>query len=72
MFARPARFEQQTDGQPSHVLVWQRDGGQCRPVAIGLGVASAIRSHLGGRFGATARTVLFIPQVIPLVAAGIA
>lgn len=42
------------------------------PVAIGLGVASAIRGHLGGRFGATARTVLFIPQVIPLVAAGIA
>ncbi|MGN6100706.1 MAG: carbohydrate ABC transporter permease [Devosia sp.] len=42
------------------------------PVAIGLGVASAIRNHLGGRFGATARTVLFVPQVIPLVAAGIA
>ncbi|HWV00088.1 MAG TPA: sugar ABC transporter permease [Devosia sp.] len=42
------------------------------PVAIGLGVASAIRNHLGGRFGAAARTVLFIPQVIPLVAAGIA
>jgi raffinose/stachyose/melibiose transport system permease protein len=42
------------------------------PVAIGLAVASAIRNHLGGRFGATARTVLFIPQVIPLVAAGIA
>jgi raffinose/stachyose/melibiose transport system permease protein len=42
------------------------------PVAIGLGVASAIRNHLGGKFGATARTVLFIPQVIPLVAAGIA
>jgi len=42
------------------------------PVAIGLGVASAIRNHLGGGFGTTARTVLFIPQVIPLVAAGIA
>lgn len=42
------------------------------PVAVGLGVASAIRNHLGGRFGATARTILFIPQVIPLVAAGIA
>jgi raffinose/stachyose/melibiose transport system permease protein len=42
------------------------------PVAIGLGVASGIRNHLGGRFGAAARTVLFIPQVIPLVAAGIA
>ena len=34
------------------------------PVAIGLGVASAIRNHLGGGFGTTARTVLFIPQVI--------
>jgi len=42
------------------------------PVAIGLGVASAIRNHLGGRFGVAARTILFIPQVIPLVAAGIA
>ena len=42
------------------------------PVAIGLGVASSIRNHLGGGFGTTARTVLFIPQVIPLVAAGIA
>jgi raffinose/stachyose/melibiose transport system permease protein len=42
------------------------------PVVIGLGVASSIRNHLGGRFGATARTVLFVPQVIPLVAAGIA
>ena len=42
------------------------------PVGIGLGVAQVIRAHLGGRFGTTARTVLFIPQVIPLVAAGIA
>jgi len=42
------------------------------PVAIGLGVASAIRNHLSGKFGTVARTVLFIPQVIPLVAAGIA
>jgi raffinose/stachyose/melibiose transport system permease protein len=42
------------------------------PIAIGLGVASAIRNHLDGRFGVAARTVLFIPQVIPLVAAGIA
>lgn len=42
------------------------------PVAIGLAVASAIRNHLSGRFGTTARTILFIPQVIPLVAAGIA
>ena len=42
------------------------------PVGIGLGVAQVIRSQLGGRFGTTARTILFIPQVIPLVAAGIA
>jgi raffinose/stachyose/melibiose transport system permease protein len=42
------------------------------PILIGLGVASAIRNHLSGRFGSVARTVLFIPQVIPLVAAGIA
>ncbi len=42
------------------------------PVGIGLAVASAIRSQLAGRFGATVRVVLFLPQVIPLVAAGIA
>lgn len=42
------------------------------PVGIGLGVAQVIRKHLGGPFGTTARTILFIPQVIPLVAAGIA
>ena len=42
------------------------------PVGIGLAVASAIRGHLGGAFGTTVRAVLFLPQVIPLVAAGIA
>ena len=42
------------------------------PVGIGLAVASAIRGHLGGAFGTTVRVVLFLPQVIPLVAAGIA
>ena len=42
------------------------------PVGIGLAVASAIRSHLAGTFGSTVRAVLFLPQVIPLVAAGIA
>lgn len=42
------------------------------PVVVGLAVATAIRNYLGGRFGAVARTVLFLPQVIPLVAAGIA
>ncbi|WP_137150057.1 sugar ABC transporter permease [Devosia sp. FKR38] len=42
------------------------------PVGLGLAVASAIRSHMAGRFGTMTRTVLFLPQVIPLVAAGIA
>lgn len=42
------------------------------PVGLGLAVASAIRSHMGGTFGTVTRTVLFLPQVIPLVAAGIA
>lgn len=42
------------------------------PVTIGLAVAAVIREHMSGPFGTTARTVLFLPQVIPLVAAGIA
>ena len=42
------------------------------PVGLGLMVAAAIRTQMSGRFGTTARTVLFLPQVIPLVAAGIA
>ncbi len=41
------------------------------PVALGLVVASLIFRVATGRFGAVARTVLFLPQVIPLVAAGI-
>ncbi len=41
------------------------------PVSLGLLVASVIHRVAGRRFGATARTVLFLPQVIPLVAAGI-
>lgn len=42
------------------------------PVALGLAVASVIREHMGGPFGTLTRTILFLPQVIPLVAAGIA
>ncbi|RYI05737.1 MAG: sugar ABC transporter permease, partial [Acetobacteraceae bacterium] len=42
------------------------------PVLLGLAVASAIRGHMAGRFGTATRTILFLPQVIPLVAAGIA
>ncbi|MBN1266741.1 MAG: sugar ABC transporter permease [Anaerolineales bacterium] len=41
------------------------------PVGLGLVVASVIHRVTTGRFGAIARTVLFLPQVIPLVAAGI-
>jgi raffinose/stachyose/melibiose transport system permease protein len=41
------------------------------PVTLGLVVASIIHRVATGRFGAIARTVLFLPQVIPLVAAGI-
>jgi raffinose/stachyose/melibiose transport system permease protein len=41
------------------------------PVALGLVVASIIHRLAPGRFGTVARTVLFLPQVIPLVAAGI-
>lgn len=41
------------------------------PVGLGLVVASVIHRVAPGRFGEVARTVLFLPQVIPLVAAGI-
>lgn len=40
-------------------------------VTLGLVVASVIHRVATGRLGAVARTVLFLPQVIPLVAAGI-
>lgn len=41
------------------------------PVGLGLVVASVIHRMARGRLGEVARTVLFLPQVIPLVAAGI-
>jgi raffinose/stachyose/melibiose transport system permease protein len=41
------------------------------PVGLGLVVASVIHRVATGQLGAVARTVLFLPQVIPLVAAGI-
>jgi raffinose/stachyose/melibiose transport system permease protein len=41
------------------------------PVTLGLVVASVIHRVATGRLGAAARTVLFLPQVMPLVAAGI-
>jgi raffinose/stachyose/melibiose transport system permease protein len=42
------------------------------PVGLGLLVASLVRRITTGAFGTAVRTVLFLPQVIPLVAAGIA
>ena len=41
------------------------------PVALGLVVAGVMHRVASGRLGGVARTVLFLPQVIPLVAAGI-
>jgi raffinose/stachyose/melibiose transport system permease protein len=42
------------------------------PVGLGLLVASVMSRTAGRLFGTIVRTVLFLPQVIPLVAAGIA
>ncbi|MEU8235527.1 sugar ABC transporter permease [Actinoplanes sp. NPDC048967] len=41
------------------------------PVLLGLAVAATIRQIAQSRLALVARTVLFLPQVIPLVAAGI-
>jgi raffinose/stachyose/melibiose transport system permease protein len=41
------------------------------PVSLGLLVASVMRRVATGTFGTVSRTVLFLPQIIPLVAAGI-
>ena len=41
------------------------------PVGLGLVVASVMHRVAIGRFGSIARTILFLPQVIALVAAGI-
>ncbi len=41
------------------------------PVSLGLVTASVIRRAATGGFGTVSRTVLFLPQIIPLVAAGI-
>jgi raffinose/stachyose/melibiose transport system permease protein len=42
------------------------------PVCLGLAVATVMRRFVTGRVASVARTVLFLPQVVPLVAAGIA
>jgi raffinose/stachyose/melibiose transport system permease protein len=41
------------------------------PVGLGLVVASVIHRVATGRLGSVSRTILFLPNVIPLVAAGI-
>ena len=41
------------------------------PVALGLFTANTIRGFATSRLAVVARTVLFLPQIIPLVAAGI-
>lgn len=41
------------------------------PVSLGLVTATVIHRVAAGRLGTVTRTVLFLPQVIPLVAAGI-
>jgi raffinose/stachyose/melibiose transport system permease protein len=41
------------------------------PVTLGILVAGVIHRQAAGRFGTVARTVIFLPQIIPLVAAGI-
>ena len=41
------------------------------PVGLGLVIANVIHRVAGGGLGTVSRTVLFLPQVIPLVAAGI-
>ena len=42
------------------------------PVCLGLAIAATIRRIAASRLAVVARTVVFLPQVIPLVAAGIA
>ncbi len=42
------------------------------PVGLGLAIAATIRRIAASRLALIARTVVFLPQVIPLVAAGIA
>jgi raffinose/stachyose/melibiose transport system permease protein len=41
------------------------------PVGLGLLIASIIHRVAPGQFGEVTRTILFLPQIIPLVAAGI-
>jgi len=42
------------------------------PILVGLVVSSLVREVATGRFGTVARTTLFLPQIVPLVAAAIA
>ncbi len=42
------------------------------PIVLGLAVATVMRRVVSARMSALARVVLFLPQIVPLVAAGIA
>jgi raffinose/stachyose/melibiose transport system permease protein len=42
------------------------------PVAVGLVLANLLRTMREGPFATASRTILFLPQIVPLVAAGIA
>lgn len=42
------------------------------PVVAGLALSSLLRNMKQGPFASAARTILFLPQIVPLVAAGIA
>jgi raffinose/stachyose/melibiose transport system permease protein len=42
------------------------------PISVGLVLANMLRTMRQGAFAAVSRTVLFLPQIVPLVAAGIA
>ena len=42
------------------------------PVSLGIVLASLIRTHSSGKFRTITQVILFLPQIIPLAAAGIA
>ncbi|MEA9985623.1 sugar ABC transporter permease [Subtercola sp. RTI3] len=42
------------------------------PIVVGLVLANLLRTMRQGPFAAVSRTILFLPQIVPLVAAGIA
>jgi len=42
------------------------------PIVVGLALANLLRTMRQGAFASASRTILFLPQIVPLVAAGIA